>query len=91
MKPITTIVHYGGQEIRVNDADAQAVIEAMRGVNRGVSQCLMLSNGWTLLITPGIPVALHTPMGDDPAGPSLAQNQPSAGPAPVPPGPSRDW
>lgn len=91
MKPVTTIVHYGGQEIWVNDDDAQLVIEAIKGTNRGVSQCVMLSNRWILAIGPGIPVALQTHLDDDPAGPSLAQNQPSAGPAPVPPGPSRDW
>ncbi|WP_157931713.1 hypothetical protein [Mycobacteroides abscessus] len=89
MSPITTIVHYGGQEILVNDADAQVVIDAMKSVNRGVSQRVMLSNGWTILVGPGIPVALHTPQEDADTGPSLGPNPSSAGPAPVPP--SRDW
>ncbi len=84
----STIVHYGGQEIQVEDADAQLVIEAMKGVNRGVSQCVMLSNGWTLLVGPGIPVALHTPLEGADTGPSLGLNPSSAGPAPAP---SRDW
>lgn len=54
-----TIVHYGGHEIQVNVHDAQLVIDAMKGVTRNVSQCVMLSNGWTLVIGPGIPVALQ--------------------------------
>ncbi|MBV0920677.1 hypothetical protein KC238_25810 [Mycobacteroides chelonae] len=86
---IVTTVHYAGQEIQVDYVDAQLVIDAMDAVNRGVSQCVMLSNGWKLVIGPGIPVALHTLQEDADTGPSL-QNAPSAGPAPVP-GPSRDW
>lgn len=84
----STIVHYGGQEIQVNYADAQLVIDAMGAVNRGVSQYVMLSNGWKLIIGPGIPVALHMPQDESPEGPSLGQNPSSAGPAPAP---SRDW
>lgn len=84
----STIVYYGGQEIRVNHIDAQVVIDAMKDVNRGVSQFVMLSNGWTLVIGPGIPIALHMPQGESREGPSLGGNPSSAGPAPAP---SRNW
>lgn len=78
-----TILHYGGQEIPVNDPDAQLVINAMTGVNRGVSECVMLSNGWTLLVAPGIPVALHTPQEQAASVGSFWEDRPGPGPAPL--------
>ncbi len=79
-------LHYAGLEISVPSAEKGRVENALAAVTNGKSMSQTFSSGWTVLFTPGVPIALHvTPrMPAVSSGPALAPVNPTyAGPPPL--------
>lgn len=47
--------------MEISENDVRELLGAMESVNRGVSHVVTLKGGWTVLVGPGVPIALHVP------------------------------